>query len=74
MRHGLRLVIAGMGLGLIGALAVTRALASLLWRVSPTDPLTYAIVLLTILAVGAAACLLPAHRAARIDPLMLIRE
>ena len=74
MRQGLLLVIAGMGLGLIGAFAVTRALGSLLWRVSPTDPLTYAIVLLTILAVGAAACLLPARRASRIDPLLVIRE
>ena len=74
MRQGLLLVMAGMGLGLIGAFAVTRALGSLLWRVSPTDPLTYAIVLLTILAVGAAACLLPAHRASRIDPLLVIRE
>jgi putative ABC transport system permease protein len=74
MRQGLLLVIAGMGLGLIGAFAVTRALGSLLWRVSATDPLTYAIVLLTILAVGAAACLLPARRASRIDPLLVIRE
>jgi putative ABC transport system permease protein len=63
-----------MGLGLIGAFAVTRALGSLLWRVSPTDPLTYASVLLTILAVGAAACVLPARRASRIDPLLVIRE
>jgi putative ABC transport system permease protein len=74
MRQGLLLVMAGMGLGLIGAFAVTRALGSLLWRVSPTDPLTYAVVLLTILAVGAAACLLPAHRASRINPLLVIRE
>jgi putative ABC transport system permease protein len=74
MRQGLLLVIAGMGLGLIGSLAVTRALGSLLWSVSPTDPLTYAIVLLTILGVGAIACLLPARRASRIDPLLVIRE
>ena len=74
MRQGLLLVIAGIGLGLIGAFAVTRALGSLLWRVSPTDPLTYAIVLLTTFAVGAAACLLPARRASRIDPLLVIRE
>ncbi len=74
VRQGLLLVIAGMGLGLIGALAVTRALGSLLWRVSPADPLTYAIVVLTILAVGTAACLLPARRVSRIDPLMVIRE
>jgi predicted permease len=74
MRQGLLLVIAGMGLGLIGAFAVTRALGSLLWRVSPTDPLTFAIVLLAILAVGAGACLLPARRASQIDPLLVIRE
>ena len=74
MRQGLLLVIAGMGLELIGAFVVTRALGSLLWRVSPTDPLTYTIVLLTILAVGAAACLLPARRASRMDPLLVIRE
>jgi len=74
MQQGLLLVVAGIGVGLIGAFAVTRALGTLLWRVSPTDPLTYAIVLLMILAVGAAACLLPARRASRIDPLMVIRE
>jgi predicted permease len=74
MQQGLLLVIAGIGVGLIGAFAVTRALGSLLWRVSPTDPLTYAIVLLMILAVGAAACLVPARRASRIDPLLVIRE
>jgi predicted permease len=74
MRQGLLLVIAGMGLGLIGSLAVTQTLRSLLWSVSPTDPLTYAIVLLTVLGVGAIACLLPARRASRIDPLLVIRE
>jgi putative ABC transport system permease protein len=74
MRQGLLLLIAGMGLGLIAAFAVTRALGSLLWRVSPTDPLTYAIVVLAILAVGVTACLLPARRASRIDPLLVIRE
>ena len=74
MRQGLLLLAAGVGLGLIGAFAVTRALGSLLWRVSPTDPLTYALVLLTLLAVGVAACLLPARRATRIDPLLVIRE
>jgi putative ABC transport system permease protein len=74
MRQGVLLVIAGTGLGLIAALAVTRTLGSLLWSVSPTDPLTYAVVLITILVVGALACLLPAQRASRIDPLLVIRE
>ncbi|HVQ16905.1 MAG TPA: ADOP family duplicated permease, partial [Vicinamibacterales bacterium] len=74
MQQGLLLVIAGIGVGLLGAFAVTRSLSSLLWHVSPTDPLTYALVLLTILAVGAIACLLPARRASRIDPLLVIRE
>jgi putative ABC transport system permease protein len=74
MRQGLLLVIAGMGLGLVASLAVTRALSSLLWSVSPTDPITYAIVLLTILGVGAVASVLPARRASRIDPLRVIRE
>jgi len=74
MRQGLLLVIAGMGLGLIAALAVTQALGSLLWNVSPTDPLTYTAVLLTILGIGAVACVVPARRASRIDPLLVIRE
>jgi predicted permease len=74
MRQGLRLLISGLGLGLIGAFAATRALGTLLWRVSPTDPLTYAIVVLALLGVGAGACLLPARRATRIDPLLVIRE
>ena len=64
----------GDGIRTDRSLAVTRALGTLLWRVSPTDPLTYAVVLLAILAVGVLACLVPARRASRIDPLLVIRE
>lgn len=70
---GLRLVAIGVALGLIATAATGRWLASLLSGVSPYDPVTYVVVALGVIATSAIACYLPARRAARVDPLELLR-
>ena len=67
--QGMGLVLIGVGLGLAGALALTRTVASLLFGVSPTDATTFALVPVGLVAVALLACLLPARRATRIDPM-----
>jgi predicted permease len=71
--NGLRLVAAGILIGLLASYALTRFLASQISGVSTTDPSTFAAVIALILLVGLAACLLPARRAARTDPLAALR-
>jgi putative ABC transport system permease protein len=73
MRQGARLVLAGIAIGLAGALALTRVLASLLYDISPMDPLTFVCVSLLLAGVALLACYLPARRAARIDPMQALR-
>jgi putative ABC transport system permease protein len=70
---GLRLAAIGCGLGVLGALAGTRVIASLLYGVAPTDLVTFAVVTGCVLVSSALACYLPARRAARVDPLLAIR-
>jgi ABC-type lipoprotein release transport system permease subunit len=73
IRQGMALTLLGCVLGVILALALTRVVSSLLYGVTPTDPLTF---LVTVLLLGAAAllsCYLPARRAARIDPMEALR-
>ena len=71
--RGLRIVVVGGGIGLAGACVLTRFLESLLYQVSPTDPLTLVVVALLVSAVGLLACYLPARRAANIDPMEALR-
>jgi putative ABC transport system permease protein len=73
IKQGLALVLVGVVLGLLGALALTRVLSSLLYGVSATDPMTFMAIALLLLAVSWIACYIPARRAARVDPLIAMR-
>jgi predicted permease len=73
LREGLRLALAGVGLGLAGAFALTRLLRGFLFEIGPGDPMTHAAVSLLLGGVAVAACAIPARRAARLDPIAALR-
>jgi putative ABC transport system permease protein len=72
--QGLTIAAIGVGIGLAGALAVTRLMAGLLEGVSPGDPLTFALVALLLASVAVLASWIPARRAARVDPMIALRS
>ena len=71
--HALALALGGVAIGLVGALAPARVLDTLLFGISPGDPVTLVGVALTLVAVAAAASYLPARRAVRVDPMVALR-
>jgi putative ABC transport system permease protein len=71
--YGLKLVIAGLVIGLIAAFALTRVMSTLLFGVTATDPATFVAVVATLLAVATIACYVPAWRATRVDPTTALR-
>jgi putative ABC transport system permease protein len=71
--HGMKLVLAGLVLGVAGSLALTKVLGGMLFEVRATDPITFVAVWTLLAAVGALACYLPARRAAKVDPLVALR-
>ena len=71
--QGLRLVALGTAIGVLGALAATRVIASELYGVTPSDPWTFAAAVVLILIVGGLACWIPARRATKVDPLEALR-
>jgi ABC-type antimicrobial peptide transport system permease subunit len=73
VRQGLRTLLLGLGLGLLGALALARVLSRLLFGVTPTDPTSFLAATLLLLLVGLLACVAPARRAAGVDPLRALR-
>ncbi|HEU0173391.1 MAG TPA: ABC transporter permease [Blastocatellia bacterium] len=74
VKHGMSLVAVGALIGLLGALALTQVMNSLLFGVSPTDPLTFAGVALLLALIALAACYLPARRATKVDPMAALRH
>jgi putative ABC transport system permease protein len=73
LRSGLAFTLIGIGLGLAGAVALTRVMSSLLFQVSATDPFTFGLVALVLAGVAVLACYIPARRATKVDPLVALR-
>jgi putative ABC transport system permease protein len=73
LRQGFMLISIGLAVGVTGSLALTRILQGLLWGVSPTDPLTFALVTLSLAAAALFACYVPARRALGINPIAALR-
>ena len=74
LRDGMLLIGIGVVVGAGGALALTRSISTLLFNVSPTDPLVFAGVTILLVAVALIACFAPAHRASRVDPMIALRH
>jgi putative ABC transport system permease protein len=73
LRQGIGLILAGIGMGLLGGYAVSRAVTSLLFRSGPTDPSMLAVIIGALFSVTLLACYVPARRAAKVDPMEALR-
>jgi putative ABC transport system permease protein len=72
--EGMVLALGGVAIGLVAAAALSRTLSSLLFEVPERDPATFAGVAVMLLLVALVACVMPARRASRVDPLIALRE
>jgi putative ABC transport system permease protein len=73
VRQGMTMALIGLALGLVGAFFASRVLIGMLYGISPTDPLTFTGVSIVLLVVALLACLIPARRATRVDPIVALR-
>jgi putative ABC transport system permease protein len=71
--QGLRTILVGVVIGIAGSLALTRTVASMLFGVTATDPVTFGAVTLLLVAAALLACYIPARRATKVDPMVALR-
>jgi predicted permease len=74
LRQGMKQALLGVAIGVVAALALTRLMAGLLFAVTPTDPVTFTLIALSLLCVAFVACIMPARRATKVDPLQALRH
>jgi putative ABC transport system permease protein len=74
MREGLILALVGVGAGLAGSFALSRVFQSMVFGITPTDPITYGGVVIVLVVAAAGASLLPARRASRVSPMVALRD
>jgi ABC-type antimicrobial peptide transport system permease subunit len=74
LADGARMMLVGIAIGVLAALGLTRWMASMLFGVTPTDPLTFAAVAVVLCGIGLCACYVPAHRAMRVDPIRALQH
>ena len=73
LSDGARMALVGVGIGILAALALTHLMASMLFGVKPTDPITFAAVAVLLCGIALLACYMPARRAMNVDPIVALR-